>query len=124
MPSSNPTLALARLEQKIRMAEQELADAERNLELLRGAYEELELVISAGHKRQTLTETIRAILSEYPRPWSAPELADAVTKRHCPIHGVNPDATLRTALCRLKKAGVIELAARGRYRIVQNEQPQ
>jgi hypothetical protein len=112
---------LDELREKINEAELQLSDAQRRAETLRIACAEVEAVISSvtGPTPST-SKAVRVVISESRQVWTVSGLTEALARRGWSPHGVTPDATIRTALYRLKKAGVIEVVNRGRYRIAEN----
>ncbi|MHB1731938.1 MAG: hypothetical protein ACYCU8_00520 [Ferrimicrobium acidiphilum] len=115
------SVVLDKLREKIEEAELRLSDAKRRAATLRLAYVEVkELIVGVTGPTPRIGEAVTIIMSESPRIWTIPDLEAALAERGWSLYGADPNGALRGALCRLKKAGIIEPAKYGSYRIVQN----
>lgn len=119
-------LILEGLRKKLAEAEAQAEESLRRAEALRIACAEVEdLVKDAAIHRDVVpaasapssSEAVRIVMTEDPRIWRSSELLAELNRRGWPPTGANPDATLRSAIQRLCKAGTVETVDRGRYRV-------
>jgi hypothetical protein len=111
-------MVLERLQDRIREAEQQLKEVQARIDALRLAYAEVESILGlTTYSPPSASQALQSIMEEDARIWTMPELVEELHKRNWYPRGSRPDATLRSALVRLKQAGIVEVVNRGRYRI-------
>ena len=67
-------------------------------------------------QRLSVRQMVVILLDEGNRDWSVSEILYEYERRGTPVHGANPDKSVRAGILEAEKAGQIQRTDRGRYR--------